>query len=370
MIYLDHAATSFPRPAPVLAAVRRWFEELGVSAERGDGDRCREVAREVREARAALGRMVGVPQERVAFTSGATEALNLALRGLLVPGDAVLTTATEHSSLARPLVHLREDLGITFDTIACDGEGRVDPADVERSLRAKRYRLLAFLHASNVTGAVHDASAFCAAARAVGTVTLLDASQSAGLLPLAVGADLVAASTHKGLFSPPALGFLAVRPGLELHGTKQGGTGSARALDRQPEAWPHAFEAGTPNSPAIVGLAAALRWLGTRGAELLANGITKVDALRAALAETGRVRFQSPSSGPRVPILSFTVAGLDPAEAGTLLAEADIHVRTGFHCAPWIHEALGTAASGTIRVSPGPEISEEGILAPLRALFG
>jgi selenocysteine lyase/cysteine desulfurase len=371
MIYLDQAATSFPKPKPVLEAVRRWFEELGVSADRGDSRLCAEVAGEVRAARTGIARLCGVPAERVAFTSGATEGLNLLLRATLAKGDAVLTTDIEHSSLARPLLALGEEIGITVRRVPCDPAGRVAPDAIAAALRAMRFRLVAFSHASNVTGAVLDAAAICASARELGVASLLDASASAGLLPLAVGADMVVASAHKHLHAPPGLGFVAVRPGLALRSVKQGGTGSARALDRHPTEWPTAFEAGTPNSPAILGLAAALRWLEGRSESLLRDGLARIDELREALTRRSGVAFQSPGpESERIPVLSVTLADLDPSEAGALLADAGIHVRTGFHCAPWIHERLGTSRAGTVRFSPGPQISAAQIQETARALSG
>ncbi len=368
MIYLDHAATSFPKPTAVLAAVERWFRAVGVSAERGDGPACAEVGAAVAEVRTRLGTLCGMAPDRVAFTSGATEALNLFLRGFLRPGHRVLTTVLEHSSLVRPLRALQAELHLEIDVAPIDGDGRVATDDVERRLRAHAVDLVAFSHASNVLGSVQPAVELCALARRHGCATLLDASQSAGLLPLDVGADAVVASAHKSLLAPPGLGFLAVRPELSLRQTKQGGTGSARALDVHPSDWPAAFEAGTPNTPAIIGLRAALEWLCGREAALLAHGLALVDALRQRLAQRRGARLLGPATGPRLPILSFVLDDLDPAEAGALLAEAGIHVRTGFHCAPWLHAVLGTGAAGTVRASTGPFTQAADVLAVAGAL--
>jgi selenocysteine lyase/cysteine desulfurase len=354
MIYLDHAATSWPKPAAVLGAVHRWYAELGVSAERGDSGRCAEVRAVVDQTRRALGRMCGVPDRRVAFTSGATESINLWLRGVLRRGDRVLTTALEHSSLVRPLTALRDELELRLDVLPPDHLGRIDLALAADRLAADGYRLFAFSHATNVVGTVLPAAELCAEARSRGCLTLLDAAQSAGLLPLDVGADAVAASAHKALLGPPGLGFLAVRDDVEVRGVKQGGTGSSRAVERHPDAWPAAMEAGTPNTPAIFGLRAALALHSERAGDALAQGLALVDALRERLRGRTGLRLLGPEDGARVPIQSFTLDDLDPAEAGALLAEAGIHVRTGFHCAPWIHQHLGTAASGTVRVSFGP----------------
>lgn len=369
MIYLDHAATSHPKPEPVLQAVVRWYRELGVSADRGDSRRCAEVAAGVRAARTGVGRLCGMPADRVAFTSGATEALNLFLRAFLRPGDRVLTTAFEHSSVARPLVALQRERGLQLEVLPPGADGGLGADTVRAALDAFRPRLLAFTHASNVTGLVLDAAALCELARARGCRTLLDASQTAGVLPLAVGADAVVASCHKSLLAPPGLGFLAAGAELALPAQKQGGTGSSRALTEHPAEWPTAFEAGTPNTPAILGLAAALRWLAETGPPRQA-GLDLVDALAEDLRARGCRLLQPPPDAERLPILSFLHPSLDPAEVGLLLDSAGIHVRTGYHCAPWLHAHLGTASGGTVRVSPGPGITADDIRAVSAALGG
>lgn len=371
MLYLDQAATSFPKPAPVLAAVRRWFEELGVSADRGDSRRCSEVARDVHAARSGIGRLVGMPAERVAFTSGATESLNLFLRALLRPDDRVLTTAFEHSSVVRPLVALGRERGIRFEVLAPDPDGRLDPARVAAALEAFQPRLLVSTHASNVTGVVLDVAAFAELAHRAQCTMLLDASQTAGMLDLRVGADAIAASAHKALLAPPGLGFLAVREGLDLPAQKQGGTGSSTALAEHPTAWPLAFEAGTPNTPALLGLAAALRWAEANPAgPRLATALQRIDELLDQLGRDRRCRLLHPRSGPRIPVLSFVHDELDPAEIGAILDAAGMHVRSGFHCAPWLHRHLGTAAAGTVRISPGADISAADIRAVSAILAG
>lgn len=372
MIYLDHAATSFPKPEAVLAAVAHWFRAIGVSPARGDSALCAAAERLVRGARMAVADLCGVAVTRVAFSSGATEATNALLRGLLQPADRVLTTAAEHSAVARTLRALRDEQQVETTVVPVDGHGRVDAGQIERELAARPYRLLAFTHASNVTGAVQDARTLCDLARAQGTFSFVDASQTAGALPLAgLGADAITASAHKGLLAPPGLGFLATRDTLPLRPTKQGGTGSSRALEEHPRDWPSGFEAGTPNMPAIAGLLAALQAHAPADGEAAAQrALAHLDALRAELEQRldGRIAWHSPAAGPRVPILSFTLRDLDPAEAGVILDAAGIHVRTGFHCAPWIHRWLGTEVAGTIRVSPGPFVTEAEVLTVARTL--
>jgi cysteine desulfurase/selenocysteine lyase len=353
VIYLDHAATSWPKPPAVLAAVQRWFTDVGVSSSRGAGDRCRLAALEVDAARAAVGALTGVPERGVAFTSGATEGLNLALRALLRPGDTVLTTAFEHSSVVRPLRVLQRERALRVEVLAPRADGTIATDDVRGALAAHRPALLVFAHASNVTGAGVDAAAWCELARATGTTTLLDASQTAGLADVRVGADVLVASAHKALHGPPGLGFVATA--LELAPQKHGGTGSSVALEEHPTQWPGAFEAGTPNTPAIFGLGEALRCrpAAVRAADA-AHALAAADELADGLRALPGVTVFAPRPATRVPVLSFVHAGHDPAELGALLAAHDVHARAGHHCAPWLHAHLGTAAAGTVRLSPGP----------------
>ena len=367
MIYLDHAATSWPKPTAVVDAVQRWYTELGVSASRGDSAVCQQVSTLVDETRRQLAGLCGVPSRRVAFTSGATESLNLFLRGVLRPGDRVLTTALEHSSVIRPLHALRDELDLILDVLPAGTQGQVDAEDANRRLAQHDHRLFVFTHASNVLGNVLPATDLCAAARQHGCLSLVDASQTAGVVPLDVGADAVAASAHKSLLGPPGLGFLAVAEATPLRLVKQGGTGSASALDQHPGTWPEALEAGTPNTPAICGLHAALQWARQSPAASLEQSLASLDQLRERLRSRG-ARVFGPDGGARLPVLSFTLEDLDPAETGAVLAEASIHVRTGFHCAPWIHETLGTAEAGTVRVSPGPFNTSDDLMAVADAL--
>ncbi len=366
--YLDHAATSWPKPPAVRAATLRWLDDVGVSAARGDSRRCAEAAAEVDQARAGLARLCGVPADRVGFCSGATEGLNLALRALLRPGDRVVTTAFEHSSVVRPLVALARERGITFDVVPPTPEGGLDPAAMAAALASAPTRLCVFSHASNVTGAVFDAAAICRAARAAGALTLLDACQSAGHLPLAVGADVVVASCHKGLLAPPGLGFVAAAPGVDLPSQKQGGTGSSRALAEQPTEWPTAFEAGTPNTLALFGLAAALRSEGPLPRAADAERVrAQVDAFAHALAALPGLRVAPTPAGERLPTVAFAHAAFDCAELGGILAAAGFHVRSGHLCAPWLLPALGFPA-GVVRVSLG-RAGDDGALGELVELL-
>ncbi len=346
MAYLDHAATSWPKSAAVLAAVQRWFSDVGVSEARGASSRCGLAAHEVGFARASIGRMVGLPAERVAFVSGATEGCNLALRALLRRPARVLTTAFEHSSVARPLRALQAERGLEVQVLP-PRDGALTAAAVAEALARSAADVLVFTHASNVTGAAFDAAAICAVARAHGTTTVLDASQTAGLLDLRVGADVVIASGHKALGGPPGIGFVATA--MPLAPQKQGGTGQGVARDVHPTEWPAAFEAGTPNTPAIFGLAAALRELPP--ARKLQQALAHLDQFTLGLQSLPGFRLLPVATPQRVPLCSFVHESLDPAEIAAVLAGAGVDVRSGHHCAPWLHEPLGTARGGTVRVS-------------------
>jgi selenocysteine lyase/cysteine desulfurase len=361
MLYLDHAATSYPKPESVLAAMTHWYRDLGVSSSRGSSHRCTEVAQLVQRARRGLATMCGVAASRVAFTSGATESINLFLRAFLRPGDAVLTTAFEHSSVARPLVALQRERALSLTVLPPDADGGIAPASVQRALLHARPRLFVFTHASNVTGALFDAAAFGELARAHGATTLLDASQTAGQVPIGGFTDAIALSAHKALLGPPGLGALCVREGLELEPQKQGGTGTSQALEMHPVEWPLAFEAGTPNTPAVCGLDAALGLLTpAHQRERYTAALLATLAFESELRENPRVRIITPTS-VRIPVLSFVHADLDAADVGAILDALDIHVRTGHHCAPWLHRHLGTTAAGTVRVSPGPFVTADDI---------
>lgn len=355
-LYLDHAATSFPKPEAVHRAVTRWSRDLGVGAARGDSDASAIVGAEVERVRANLAARCGLPTERVAFCSGATEAVNLVLSGCLEVGDRVLTTDLEHASVARPLAAMHDAGQIELRRVALRSEG-IDPNDVEHALTEFRPRWLVFTSASNVTGFVIDARRMTTLARDHGARSICDASQTAGLLPLDCGADIVLASAHKSLLAPPGLGFFGARPDIELRPTKLGGTGSPVASIHQPREWPTAFEAGTPNTPAIFGLGAALDWLASHSeAEILEHGLAWCDRLIDAFSDRARTIHAAPPNA-RTPVVSLTFDDMSPNEAGLLLAEHGIHTRSGFHCAPWIHAALGTEAAGTLRISPGPFVN-------------
>lgn len=380
--YLDHAATSLPKPAAVLDAVESWYRYQGVSPSRGHGRLCDEVAERVAACRARAAQLFGVAEERLVFLSGATEALNLTIRGML-PADAtsppkVITTAFEHSSVVRPLRALQREGRIQLEVLSAEADGTLAADQGAVQIADMAPDLLVCTHASNVTGQQLPVAALAAAARQAGAKVLLDAAQTAGYLDLtAVDVDVIVTSGHKQLHGPPGVGILAARDGVELAITKQGGTGSSVALADQPQGWPTGWESGTPNTPAILGLGAALQWLDQQPAgSLLEHGRTLADRLRIELGGLPGVRVlpstalpHSPDGAP-LPVVSLTMEGMDPTELAMVLEGIGAHVRTGHHCAPWLHGPLGTGSSGTLRLSPGPATTDADIDAVVAELAG
>lgn len=372
-IYLDNAATSFPKPESVYVAVDHTLRHCGANPGRGGHRMSLDAARLVFEAREAVAGFFGIRDaSRLVFTSGATEAINLALFGLLHPGDHVVTTVMEHNAVLRPL-RLLQDRGVTVTRVAADDQGRVAVADLLAACTPAT-RLVALTHCSNVTGTVQPVAEAALALRQRGIVLLVDAAQSAGLLPIdaeAMGIDLLAVPGHKGLLGPAGIGCLYVREGIDLAPLMVGGTGTQSESDLPPEQMPERLESGTLNLPGIAGLKAGIDWLQAQGLDKIRRHEQAllqqlVDGLRTI---PGVTVYGPDSTGDHGGAVSFTCAGHDPAQFGFLLDhEFDIMVRVGLHCAPAAHRAIGSWPQGTIRVSPGCFSTPEQITTFLSAV--
>ncbi len=353
--YLDNAATSWPKPECVWDAWQRAARENGVAPGRGGYREAIEADRLRDDARAAAARLVGCRDvSRIALPAAATLGLNMAIHGLVSPGDHVIATAADHNATLRPLHALAASGTIRLTVVPCDAAGVVEPAAIQAVLAADT-RWIVLSHASNVTGAVQDVAAIATIARSAGAGVVLDASQTLGVLSIdveALGVDCLVAPAHKWLLGMPGLAVLFLREGVEPRSIIQGGTGTASESLEMPQGICDRFEPGTPDLPALAAFASAARWSeGDRG-----TAANRSRSLAAGLAESlGRVpgvRVVAAQLGP--PIVSFTLEGYAPAEVAAAVEQiAGVQVRSGFHCAALVHAGLGTP-EGTVRASVGP----------------
>jgi cysteine desulfurase/selenocysteine lyase len=360
-IYLDNAATSWPKPEAVYRAVDDYQRRLGAPAGRCAYPEAAETERIILSCRKKIAQLIGVDDpRRIIFTQNGTDSLNLALHGTLQPGDHVVTSVCEHNSVLRPLRFLAEHRDVTATYVPCDGQGYVDPDDIRRAI-TPRTRLIALLHASNVTGAIQPVEAVGRIAAEHDVFLLVDAAQSLGYEPLDVGrigCDLLAAPGHKGLLGPLGTGLLYVAEGVEheLLPLRQGGTGTRSDEDVQPESLPDRYESGNLNVLGLVGLEAGVSHAQEHfaaGRPQQARELTR--RLIAGLAAIRRVRLYGPGAADkRLGVVSLNVEGYDPQELAALLdTNWSIQTRAGLHCAPRMHAALGTSPAGTLRTSIG-----------------
>ena len=355
MIYLDNAATTRPKPPGVAEAVVVAMSEYGNSG-RGTHPEALEAARSIYGVRQRLAELFGYPRaERVAFTCNSTAALNIAISGLLGPGEHVISTDLEHNSVLRPLYRLR-DQGAQVDFVSADQGGQVDYRDFERLLRPNT-RAVVCTHASNLTGDLVDIQRvgdFCAAH---GLLFILDASQTAGVFPIDMTAqhiDVVCFTGHKSLMGPQGTGGLCVGEGVEIRPFAVGGTGVQSYSETQPEAYPTRLEAGTLNGHGLAGLGAALDFIRQTGLETIrAHEQSLARRFYEAVRELPGVKVYGDfARRDRAPIVALNIGEMDSSEVADELAERfQIATRPGAHCAPRLHRALGTTEQGAVRFS-------------------
>jgi cysteine desulfurase / selenocysteine lyase len=359
MIYLDNAATSFPKAPGVPDAVARALESPLGNAGRPSSIAGLGAARVAFEAREALAALLGAPDaRRLAFTKNATEALNIAIMGSVPPGGLLAMSGLEHNSVARPARRLELERGTRTIVFQCDERGRPDPESLDAAMAA-RPDLLVVSAASNVTGALLPFEDIVARCRSAGIPAVVDGSQAAGHLRIALcdtNPSAFCFPGHKGLLGPEGSGGLWLAEDFEPEPLLWGGTGSDSASELQPRALPDRYEAGTQNAAALAGLLAAASFLMNTGLERVEARESQLrDRLARGLAELPGLRLFGPQPGERsVPVLSLSVKGRSPADLALELGRRGVAVRPGLHCAPAAHRVLGTIESGgTLRLSPG-----------------
>ncbi|MEA4835908.1 MAG: aminotransferase class V-fold PLP-dependent enzyme [Anaeromusa sp.] len=371
MIYLDNAATTWPKPKEVAEAVAACIEAVPGTPGRGSHQGARQAARIAFEAREEIAALFDVDDAtRIAFCGNATQALNTALFGLLQPGDVVVTSSWEHNAVVRPL-HVLEQKGVVIRKIPPTQEGPLDLTALEEALPGAK--ALVLTHASNVTGAILPLQEAAALAARHGCLVIVDAAQTAGVeeIKASWGLHVIAFAGHKGLLGPQGTGGLYVAPQVSVKPLIFGGTGSRSEEREQPSFYPDCLESGTLNTPGLAGLLAGVRFVRTTGRERIRYRESELaEKLRTALRKMQGISMKGEKQGQlQTAVLSFTVEGIDSNVAALWLEEkAGIICRAGLHCAPWAHEALGTLETGTIRLSPGYFNTDAEIEAAIKAL--
>jgi len=376
MIYLDHAATSWPKPPEVIKAMNDFLEQAGGNPGRSGHRLSVAAARMIYEAREAVAELFNAPDPlKVIFTANATHAINLGLCGLLRYGDHVVTSGIEHNSVMRPLRAL-EKKGVKVTVVPCARDGSLDVEQLARAMRAST-RLVVVTHASNVTGTILPIAEIAQVVHRAGAWLLVDAAQTAGVLPIdmqSLGIDLLAFTGHKGLQGPPGTGGLVIgneAAGKEMEPLIRGGTGSRSEFETQPEDFPDKFESGTLNGPGIAGLGAGVRWIMKQKVEAIrARELELMHILIEGIRDIPGITVYGPADlQDRAAIVSFTSAQHRVSEIGLILDEEfAILSRVGLHCAPAAHRTIGTFPEGTVRLALGAQTTAEQVQAAVAAV--
>ncbi len=375
LIYLDNAATSFPKPEEVYRYMDEFYRNFGVNPGRSGYDLCMEAGEVVEGTRKLLTEFFnGDEPDRLCFTYNSTDALNLIVSGILQRGDHAITTNVEHNSVLRPLYHQHVENGVELDYVPFDGKGFVVPEDVQRKFK-KNTKLVLVNHASNVIGTVQPVKEIGKLCRERGIAFAIDASQSAGKIPVdmkEMNIDIVAFTGHKSLLGPTGIGGLCVRKDVEIRHTRAGGTGVRSAVRTHLNEYPYRLEYGTINTMGVAGLNAGLKWVKERGiGKLHEHEMRLTTMLRDGLKDVdGVTLYCQDDLTDHIAVLLFNVNGLEAMDTGTMLdVDYSIAARTGLHCAPLVHEQLGIdKIHGGVRFGIGPFNTEEHIQKAIEAV--
>ncbi|MFC3747239.1 aminotransferase class V-fold PLP-dependent enzyme [Paenibacillus sp. GCM10012306] len=379
LVYLDHAATSWPKPPEVASAMMDALQHSGANAGRGNHSLAMGAGRVLMRTRSLLADLFGVSNAQdIAFTHNTTMGLNMAIRGALRAGDHVIATMTEHNSVRRPLEYLRKTQELEVDYIRVNEEGQLNLQELQTAFKHNT-KMVICNHSSNLLGSILPIGDIGDLAKAHGAIFLVDGAQSAGALDIDVSSmniDLLAFPGHKGLLGPQGTGGLYIAPHLDLEPLMLGGTGSQSENIEQPLVRPDRYEAGTQNAVGIAGLMAGVKKVRSIGVNVIhEREWSLTQTLMEGLSIIPGIRLLGPALGaPRSGIVSFVIEGHDSAEiAHRLDREYNIAVRAGMHCTPLAHTAVNTLTSGAVRASVGVDSTEQDIsrmLAAMKELYG
>ena len=390
--YFDNAATTWPKPESVYTFMDRFFRSHGVNPGRGGHQLGMETAQMISDTRHLLAQFFGFKGDfnRVVFTLNATDSLNMAIAGLVKPGDHIVTTRLEHNAVSRVVNRLESEAGVSVSQVPFDSEGYIDADDIRR-LIAPKTRLVIINHASNVLGSLQDLAAIAAIVAATDALLVLDTAQTAGVVAIDMDKtpiDVLTFTGHKGLMGPMGIGGIIVAEHVDIRPLRVGGTGVDSLTPYQPSSYPSHLESGTVSIPGIAGLYAAQQWFAKLGGDnhtpndhqqrcraalsrIEQAELSQILAIDNALRSMDGITVYGPCSNrPRVATLSFNV-GTIPATQISEILDADHHlcVRSGLHCAPWVHQDLQTVSQeGTVRVAPGYFTVQEDVDQLIKAL--
>lgn len=373
MIYLDNAATTYPKPEKVYESILDCMKNYCANPGRAGHKLAMKAAREIYDARENIARLLGISDPMsIVFTHNATDSLNLAIKGVLESKDHVITTSMEHNSVIRPIKAL-EEKGVENTVVKCNEEGVLDCRDIEKAIKPNT-KLIVTTHASNVSGTLIDIKSVGEIAKKHGILYLVDASQTAGVYDIQVdenNIDMLAAPGHKCLLGPQGTGILYIRDGLKLSILKEGGTGSKSEELYQPDLTPDKYESGTHNTPGIVGLNEGVKFIFEEGIENIRKHEEELcQYMLDRLNEVPDIKIYGPKdSKKRAAVISINIGNMDSGEVTFLLdSEYEIATRSGIHCSPLAHTTLGTLKQGAVRFSLGYFNTKEDIDKAIEAL--